>query len=322
MRLALAAMAVAWLLSGAARAQLVDGVAAVVDKEVILLSEVEFAANMVLGRLESQQQELSPEIVRGIYHDALQSLIDSKLVERYADRANLVASPEEIEMAIEGIAQEEGVDPEAVYLSAEQQGLSRETYRRELGRQITQMKVISGSVQGRIDVTGEEIQALYEERYASQKPGLRVRVRHILLPWPADMDPDKQQRMHEIATTIRERAIETGDFANLARQYSRAPSAPDGGLTTFREGEVTPEIAAAVFDLPPGEVTSVVETDHGLNIFQILNRFDPSQITLEDVEPNLRAELIDRKTLPEFQKWVEGLRENRYIEIVKPELRR
>lgn len=309
--------------AGAAQAQLIDGVAAIVDKEVILLSELNTTATLTLERLERQGDgPIPPDVVRQVYHEALQSLIDSKLIELHAKRFDLAASDEEIDFAVDSIAQDEGVTAAQVYGAAAEQGLARADYRRELSRQITRMKVISGSVRTRITVSDAEIQALFDERYRNQPAGLRARVRHILLPWPAELDAEQRQRFNEIAEQIRTRAIETGDFAGLALQYSRAPTAPDGGLTTFRQGEVTPAIGAQVFSLPPGEITPIVETEHGLNIFQVLNRFDPAEITLEDVEDSLRAELTERKTQPAFETWVEGLRKNRYIEIVKAELRR
>jgi len=315
--------AVLTLAASLAHGQLVDGVAAIVDKDVILLSEVEFSAGMMLQQIKAQQngQPIPPELIMKVYQDALQGLIDNKLIQRFAERAQLRATPEEIDRAVTSIAGEEGVTPEEIYQAAAAQGLSEADYRNELGKQITRMKVISGSVQQRVTVTDEEVKALFDERYGNQDPGMRVRVRHILLLWPEDLTPEKKERALKIADTIRERAIETGDFATLALQYSKAPSAADGGLTTFREGDVSPEIAEAVFNLPPGEVTQLIETEHGLNMFQIVNRFDPADVAFEDVEPNLYAELVERKTMPEFQDWINDLRKNRYIEIVKPELR-
>jgi peptidyl-prolyl cis-trans isomerase SurA len=316
-----AAIATFFFLVAPARAQVVDGVAAIVDKDVVLLSEVELSARIVLERIKAQQGDVTEPVVRTVYQEALQNLIDSKLIDRFAQQTGLVATPDELDRAIEGIAVDEGVAPEAVYQAAQQQGLSRESYRRELSRQITRMKVIQAAVRSRVTVTDSDVRELFDERYADQEPGLRVRVRHILIPWPEPPSPTGQDEARGLAGQVREKAIETGSFASLARQYSRAPSAADGGLTSFREGEVSQDIGDSVFTLPPGEVTEVIETEHGLNIFQIVNRFDPSEIEYPDVEDQLRAELADRKTMPEYEEWIEEQRENRYIEIVRGELR-
>ena len=321
-RFALLALMLSVALPGAAlRAQVIDGVAAIVDKDVVLLSDVELSARIAIDRIERQRGPLPPEAVQEVFKDALQNLIDTRLIMQYARRANLSALPVEIDRAVENIAADEGVTPDAVYRAAAAQGLARESYRRELGVQLTRMKVMSGAVRARVTVSDDDVQALFHERYSSQKPGMRVRARHILLPWPEQDEPEQLERMRQIAEQIRERAIETGDFGALAQQYSRAPSRVDGGLTTFSREEVAPRIRDVVFELPPGEVTPVIETDHGLNIFQIVNRFDPAEVRYEDVEASLRAELVESKVKPGFEEWVGKLREHRYIEILSPELR-
>ena len=303
-------------------AQLVDKVVAHVDKDVVLLSEVEVAAKRVIEELERRNGSQIPvDMIPPIYQDALQQLIDTKLIEAYAERVELTADEADIDQMIANIAQDEGVQPEAIYAAAASEGLPRPVYRRELGKQITRMKVLHGPIRSRVDVSDSEVQELYQERYAQQKPGLRVRTRHILIPWAIEPTPENRAQILALAREVREKAIQTGEFGRLAAEYSRAPTARDGGLTTFREGDVAPEIAAAVFELPPGEVSEIVETIHGANIFQILNRFDPAQISFADVEGNLRAELIERKTGPAFDAWVEELRANRYIQILDEELK-
>jgi peptidyl-prolyl cis-trans isomerase SurA len=299
-----------------APADQLEGIAAIVGDEVVLLSELDSATQLVVRRFESERGPIPAEYRVQIRGEALQGLIDQKLIHDYARSRDMAATEQEIDRAIGGIASDEGLDEDQIYAAAREQGLTKTAYRDELANQITRMKVLSNVVQGRVNVSDQEVEQLFEERYGSQAAGLRVRVRHILIPWPDEPDEEKRERMSEIAETIRQRAIDTGAFASLARQYSRAPSAVDGGLSTFKEGEVAPEIAEYVFGLPAGEITPVIETAHGLNIFQIVNRFDPADIKYADVSDLLRAEILERKTMPEYQRWVEELRQNRYVHIV------
>ena len=260
----------------------IDGVAAIVDDQVVLESEVSLASALLLDRVRQSQQPISSELRQYAREEALRTLINSKLILEFAERRDLAASETEIDQAISGIAQDEGVSVETVYQSAEQQGLGREDYRNELRNQITRMKVMQNIVRSRVQVEDEEVKALYEQRYTSQSPGMRVRVRHILIPWSEDRSEEADARMREIAEKIRQKAVESGAFANLARQFSRAPSAADGGLTVFREGEVAPQIATQVFGLPAGEVSPVIETGHGLVKMNIA-RCDEGFGTLEKV---------------------------------------
>ena len=228
------------------------------------------------------------------------------------------ASAGEIDQAIEGIASDEGVSVEEIYAAVSAQGLTREQYRSQLGAQLTKMRVVSGSIQSRVSVSEDEVRELYERRFGNVSAGERLRVLHILLPWQRDGSASRDQ-IQEIARSVRAQALESGDFAGLARRVSAAPTAPQGGLTVFRQGEAPPAIEEALSSLSPGEISGIVETEHGLNLFQFIDRFDPSKVALADVEGQLRYELQERKSGPELEKWLEELREMQYIEIVDVE---
>ena len=303
------------------RAEVVEGVAAIVGDDVILISELNRSSRRVIQSIEQREGRLPREALLRIRKDALESLIDERLIREVATRLNMVAEPEEIDQAIAGIAAEEGVSVEDIYSSATSAGLDRERYRQELGGQITRMRVISGSVRTRVTVTPEEVQALYEERYGKLAAGLRVRMRHILLPWPSPEDEITREEVVKMAGALRERALAGEDFARLAKRFSAAPTAARGGLTVIRENEAPEELRGQVFVLAEKEISPVIENEHGVNLFQRLDSFDPSDTKFEDVKEALKGELIERKTAPEFESWLQELRHERYIEIVLPELR-
>jgi peptidyl-prolyl cis-trans isomerase SurA len=298
-------------------ADLVDGVAATVDTDVILLSEVEAQARILLQRITQRDPnaKVPDQVVQQIQRDALRALIDQKVIRKFAQRAELAATTEEIDQAINDIATAEKVTPDDIYAAAANEGLSRERYREELAGNITQVKVISGSIRPRVRVSEEEVQQLFAERYSNAKPGMRARVRQILIPWPGPQDPATREQARDFAQKLRKRAIDSGDFAGLARQVSAAPSKADGGLTTLREGEVDPAIAKYVFEPPTGTISPVVETEAGLNFFQVLDRFDPSKVELKDVADGLRNELLERRIEPEFEKWLTEQRGQYYIKV-------
>ncbi len=314
-------LALLFLVAEPVQAERVDGVAAVVGDDVILISELDRASNPLIERIARERGGLGPDQVNQLRREALQSLINDRLIAAIAGRNNMAATEEEIDTAIAGIAQEEGVTPDQIYHAAAEQGLGRETYRKELGTQITRMKVVSGSVRSRVTVSDAEIAELYMKRYASLEPGPYIRTRHILLPWPKAATPETRAKLLSFASELREQALESGDFANLARRYSVLRSAAQGGFTVLRESEVAPEIAAQVFPLERGAISEPIQTEHGVNLFQLINRFDPSKVELKQVRDVLYAELVERKTAPEFERWIESLRKQRYIGIVLPELR-
>jgi peptidyl-prolyl cis-trans isomerase SurA len=317
---ALAAATAGLLVAGVAGAQLVDGVAAVVDEQVILLSEVESSVARVARRLERQAgSPAPPDVLQKVRAQAVQRLIDERLLLATARRMQLETDPGEVDGAIARIAGQEGVDVEAIYAAAEQQGLSREAYRAQIGEEILRMKVIDQAVRPRITSSEEDVRRLFVERYGSGV-GLRARARHILVPWPPEGEAPREQAF-VVAGRLRELALQGVPFSDLAERYSAAPSSTDGGLTVFQAGEVASELAAFVFEAEIGAISQPIETDHGVNLIQLLERFDPSQIRLEDVRPQLQAELDAQKTIPAMNEYLRELRKRHYVEIVAPSLR-
>jgi peptidyl-prolyl cis-trans isomerase SurA len=321
MRLPCAILLAALAASAPRAAELVDGVAAIVDKKVILRSELDVAADLMARRAQEENGSLSAEDYAELRLQALRTLIDDQILMEVAQRTEMAAGDQDVDAAIESIAREEHLSPDEVYAAARAQGLDRETYRRQLAIQMTRMRVIHGSVRQRITVSDEQVRELYDQRYGNARAGERIRVLHILFPIPEDATPEQRAQIGGIAHRVREQALESGDFAALARRYSAAPSAQEGGLTVFREGDAPPGIEEALAGLSPGAITPLVASEHGLNLFQFLDRFDPSKVEFESVKDQLRSELIDKATLPEFEKWLDDVRKSRYVEIVNPQPR-
>jgi peptidyl-prolyl cis-trans isomerase SurA len=321
MKKGIALLLFACLAATSARAEVADGVAAIVGDEVILLSEVRDAWHAYVNRVRSRGESLSQEDALALRSTALQNLIDEKIVLQLAKKQNLTASEEEIDDSVNGIAQDEGVTADQIYAAAQAQGLDKKSYREQLGRQITRMKIVQGAVQGKVHVTEADVKKLYDERYGHAKPGVRIRVLHILIPVAPDAPEAKRAEARTLTEQLREKARQNGDFAALARKYSAAPTATQGGLTVFREDDAPPDIKNAIEGLKPGEISEVLETSHGENLFQYLDKFDPADVPYEQVADRLRAELMEQQTMPAFEKWIADVRKSRYIEVVAPELR-
>jgi parvulin-like peptidyl-prolyl isomerase len=62
------------------------------------------------------------------------------------------------------------------------------------------------------------------------------------------------------------------DFSELARTKSIAPSAPTGGdLGYFNKGDFDPVIEKTIMSLKIDQVSEIIQTAHGFNIFKRIN---------------------------------------------------
>ena len=129
---------------------LVDGIAAQVGTEVVLVSEVDRVAAPIESKI--REQGASDADIALLRSDVLDKLIERRLIALLAKRAEIEANDFEIDDAIAGIAKENNLGVDGLKQSVESQGLSFEAYRRRIAEEIVQQKVISGMVRPRVKV--------------------------------------------------------------------------------------------------------------------------------------------------------------------------
>ncbi len=140
-------------------------------------------------------------------------------------------------------------------------------------------------------VSDEELAEIYER----DRPGERIRARHILLLFPDDAGQAQRDSVRDLAHQIRDRAAAGEDFASLAEQYSedQGSAARGGDLNFFERGTMVPPFEEAAFALEPGEVSDVVESQFGLHVIRLEERDFPP---LDEVAPRLRQEIQTERT--------------------------
>src|SRR5689334_20409985 len=132
--LCLAAFAVAW----PARATVVERVVAVVGEQAVLLSELRERARPFLARIDQQSPDGAQRAAAAsqLYAQLVQRLVDEELEQKAANRANVSISAREIDDALARVAAQNGVNVARVLEEAEKSGLSEQSYRQEIRRQL------------------------------------------------------------------------------------------------------------------------------------------------------------------------------------------
>ena len=158
----------------------VEGIAAQVGNDIVLLSEVSEISSPIEKRMrEAGAPDAEIQKVRG---EALERLIEGKLLSSVVERLELTAEPEEIDAAVAAIAEDNGITTEELYRSIQSHGLSVEEYRKKIQGEIERSKVVNAMVRSRVEVTQEELRTLYNERYSKQQSGgEEVYLRHIVV---------------------------------------------------------------------------------------------------------------------------------------------
>ena len=101
-----------------------------------------------------------------------------------------------------------------------------------------------------------------------------------------------RQRADEVLAHLRRNPA---DFAELASSHSDCPSAAVGGnLGQVTPGMTTPEFAAAVQRLKPGDISPVVASRYGLHIIRLDRHLPGRLLPFEMVHANIESYLAER----------------------------
>ncbi len=309
---ALAALLLA-LPASASRAEeeLVDGIAAQVGNDIVLLSEVlQIAAPLEAEIRKAGGTDHDVEVAR---QEVLERLIERRLIEQVVRRAELEASDAEVDEAVDQIAKQHGLSPEELRRTVEAQGLSYDEYRDRIRSEIQHQKILSLMVASRVEVEEDEVRRLYEQRFGDQPTsGVEAHLRHILVSFgePTGRSPEEACARVEEA---RRRILAGEDFRHVAEEISEVSPERGGDVGWVHLGSVA-DWMAPVTSLEEGQLSEVLRAPFGCNLLQVVERREWKPITYEEARPGLYAELFERATEEAYREWIEGLRAQAFID--------
>lgn len=306
-----------------AKPVLIDGILAVVNGEIITLTDLILREKRLYGA-EHPSEDLSADARKGFREKILQDLINERLMINEAERIKLSPTEEEIEKHIDQIKNENGFHSDEAFDSVlAKDGLTRKEFEKDISEEISLLRIHQRILHQAIQVTDQEIREYYETEWTGSKTRARIELSHILLKCPEE---DRFKKGKDIIKRINEiiREWEQGkSFPELASKYSEDVSASEGGyLGWFYVEDLRPEFAEAIQGVQSGKVTGPVTTDLGYHILFISERKSSGLEQGLQTWEKIKETLIDRKRANHFEAWIERLRRNATIEIKNETLSR
>jgi peptidyl-prolyl cis-trans isomerase SurA len=302
-----------------AGSEVLDRIVAVVNEDIILLSELRERMAPFAQRIRQQGFDLDQErqMLFKVRGEMLDRLVDEKLTDQEIKRNGIQVEETEIDNTIERIKAANSFTDEDLRGYLEREQMTIEQYRNQIREQILRTRLVNYEVKSKIVITEAEIRAYYDSHPELYGGEIRYHLRNILKRVPEfSTDAEKaavQQQMQQIRSQI-----QSGEaFADLARTDSQSPSAADGGdIGEFGKASLSPQIQAALDGLTPGQTTEVLDTDQGFQLFYVeaINRTEgkPLESVKEEIHEKLFSEVVDKK----FLSWLEDLRSGSYIKII------
>lgn len=305
-------------------AKIVDRIVAVVNDNVITLSELESRAQPVLARVEEQRQRpLTAKEKEEILAQLLPQLIDEYLVDEEIKRLGIKIGDREVEQALEQLCRSNNITLEDLKAQLATEGITLEQYKDQLKRQIQRTELINAQVKSKIVVTDEQIAEYLKQDTKSSgqvKGGKNYILQHICVV-PLNPDDPKSVKKAESIAQEAYRALEQGKpFEQVVAAYS-APAfrQNDGYLGGFSEQEMAPFIKDAVLDLSPGEYSKIIKTPLGFQIFKVKDirtgqddEFAPNGFEKERAKEQIYQQEVNAR----FDEWLREIRSKATIKIL------
>ncbi|WP_447969953.1 peptidylprolyl isomerase [Nitrospira sp. M1] len=281
-----------------------DRIAAIVNKEVITLSELKEEVRDEHIRMKARYsgEQLRQRMANKEF-DVLNALIEERLQLQEARAKGFTVTDEEVEKAIQqSNPQDQQLDPTAEAQLAKQ-----------LRKRILLERIRAFEVQRIVTISDSEISQYYKEHQQQFMISRLYRLRQILF-----VANSEEERIHKQAQSRSvSRRLQTGEsFRELALQYSAGPEAGDGGeLGLVHHSELLAPIAEALLSMKPGEVSTPIETTLGFHIIALDETTPQSPKPFEEVEAQIKARLVQERSEQVFQRWLADLKQKAFIQI-------
>ncbi|KPN19718.1 molecular chaperone SurA [Xanthomonas sp. Mitacek01] len=248
--------------------QPLDRIAAVVDEDVILASELDRAVSNIRGQYATRQDQLPPQEI--LERQVLERLISMRLQTANASRTGVRVSDQDVDQAVAAIAQQNGFTMDQLRQQLAGDGMSFDDFRTSLREELMIQRMRQRFAQTRISVSDAEVDAAL----SAQATGTQYRLAHILVALPEGATPEQiqtgQQKVDGIKSLLDRNEME---FSAAAVRYSDSPNALEGGDLGWRSPQEIPAaFANAVTSLEPGQVIGPIRGPSGFQLLQLVDR--------------------------------------------------
>ncbi|NOY60904.1 MAG: hypothetical protein GXO75_18500 [Calditrichaeota bacterium] len=255
--------------------QLLDGIAAIVDDDVILHSEVTQAAYIMAMQLQIDPVKNPKEFAK-LKKSSLENLINRNLLLIQAKKDTIKADEHQVDGYLQqemqkNIQQMGGEDKLEEYFGTTLSKIRRQ-YREEIEKNLI-ISAVQNQKLANVKVSPREVESFFKTHKDSiGQVKETVDISHILI----EAQPGEKARKKALdrIKMIRKRIMDGANFAEMAKEFSDDPgSASRGGdLGFMSRGDFVRPFEEAAFNLKPNEISGIVETEYGFHIIQLLER--------------------------------------------------
>lgn len=305
-----------WMILAALGADVLDRVAAIVDDEIIVLSEIYELGGEFIAE-ECKTPFGREACVDRVELEVLDALIQRALMRRELRKLKLEVGTEEVDQAIDSIVRDYGLaDRNALRDEVEKSGVRWDAYRQQVREQLQVQRFQQRVLAPRVTVLDAEVEDLYQRTARGERtPVVTLEALGVVLPPEADA---RAAALEQVLNLIDALNDGSQDLAEAQELYDGAGVAAALGARPYKKGQLTPQLDAVVFDAELGTFLKPVLVGNVAMIVRVVTRetVEGEVRPFDEVAATLKNQLFQGKLEDAEEEWYQRARREAAV-IVK-----
>ena len=294
--------------------EVLDGIAAVVNDDVITFSQVRDLVGPIekAARDQFKGNELV-EKIKEIRLKAINDLIDRQLALQEFKKQKFNIPEHFVDDRIATIIREEfGGDRAAFVRTLNAQGFTLEKFKQAETEKMIVSAMRGQMVKGDSTVPADKIQSYYQTNRAKYTSEDQIKLRMIAIRKGEGQGTGRRKMIEE----IREKIVGGAEFPDLARMYSEDSTQDSGGDWGWvNRRTLNDNLAKIAFALKPGQVSQIIELGNSYFLLLVEQKKVAETKPLSAVRDEIERELLQQQRQTAMTEWAAKLRKKSYIKM-------
>jgi peptidyl-prolyl cis-trans isomerase SurA len=292
----------------------VDGMAAVVNGEVITFSQVR-ALSAPQERMLRQQytgQDLAKKLTE-VRQLALQDLIDRRLVIQAFKKESYEIPDHLVDQRVNQIIRESfGGDRNTFVKTLEAQNYTLGEFKQKEMEKIIVGAMKSHNVKTNQIISPVKIEDYYRKHRDEFTSKEQIKLRMIMISGHQDTASAPAQK--ELAEEVLGKLVAGAEFEQMAQMYSEDSTKDNGGDWGWIEHKTLAEpLEKFAFNMPVGRISNIFDYAGNYYILKVEDKHGGSTKSLAEVRSDIEKKLVQEEAQQIQERWLASLREKAYI---------
>lgn len=259
-----------------------DGIAAVVNEDVVLQSELRAEVDFVRKQMRRNGQRVPPDSI--LRERILERLILENIQLQRAEQRGISVDDEAVNNALRNMADRNGTSLSGLRERVEAEGMDFQRLRNDIRRQLIVSRLRQREVASQVQISEDEVDSAIDRMEQANQQQAEYNLRHILIGLPSDATSAEVTEAREEAQALVERLRDGADFTSVATRASDGPEALNGGDLGWRSTTSLPTLfVEAIRGMSSGTISDPLRSPNGFHILKVEDRRGGSEQTVTEI---------------------------------------